>query len=130
MELGTFGAILKFAIEFEQVCAKFYREAGLNNGNWQALAASADKRAARLDRVRREMVTEMILEPITGLQAAAYQCDWNVSAPDRIIAQARAIEEMGRRFYGDMASCVSIAEVVRAFKKLAQEHENNRLALG
>jgi hypothetical protein len=118
MELGTYGAIFKFAIEFEQGCAKFYREVG---SDWATWATGAEKRGARLDRVRREMVQEMTLEPLVGLRSEDYAVDWTQRGIDAI----RAIEETGRRFYVDMAGHISVAEVARTFKKLAEEHETN-----
>jgi hypothetical protein len=93
MGLGTFGAIFKFAIEFEQACAKYYREVG---DEWTSLAAGAHKRAARLECVRREMVTEMILEPLTDRRSEDYAPDWTQKGPEAV----RAIEEMGRRSHG------------------------------
>jgi hypothetical protein len=57
---------------FEQVCAKYYREV---EGEWTSLATGADKRAAQLERVRRKMVTEMILEPLTDLRSEDYALD-------------------------------------------------------
>lgn len=130
MDLGTFGAILKFAIDFEEGCVKFYHEIGPGDGRWPAFASDAEKRVRALGRVRREMVTEMILEPIAGLQSGDYACDWVAGAPEQLIAQARSIEEVGRRFYQDVSSRVSIPEVGRTFLKFAQAHESNRIALG
>jgi len=118
MELGTFGAIFKFAIEFERASATWYRELG---NECTELAAGAEKRAERLDRVRREMVTEMILEPLSGLRSEDYAVDWTKKGPEAV----RAIEETGRHFYTDMAGRISVTEVARTFKKLAQEHGNN-----
>ncbi len=122
MELGTYGAIFKHAIEFEQACAAVYREMG---GAEASRAAEADKRVARLDRLRREMVTEMILEPLVGLRSEDYAPDRTARGP----AAAAAIEEMGARFYADVASRISVPEAARAFKKLGQEHENRYRAL-
>jgi rubrerythrin len=128
-ELGTFGAIFKFALEFEEASVRFYSEASQRISELEALVAKAQKHVKRLERLRREAVTEMILEPLRGLQAADYQVDWSVREPDMMMAQAMAIEEAGRRFYTDAAAQIPIIEATRAFKKLAKEHEHQRLAL-
>lgn len=129
MELGTFGAIFKFAIDFEQASAKKYDQARSSDNLFAELAAGARRRVARLDRVRPEMVTEMILELINGRRAADYQVDWTKGSQAPLLAQARAIEETGRRFYADMADCPSVAEVARVFKKLAEEHGHSLAVL-
>ena len=129
MELGTFGAIFKFAIDFEQASVTYYDQAMFGDSPFSELAVGAKKRGERLDRVRREMVTEMILEPISGHQAANYQMDWTMNGQVALVAHARAIEETGCRFYTDMAACVSVAEVARVFKKLAEEHARNLAVL-
>jgi len=125
MQLGTYGAIFRFAIEFEQACAEFYLKATAFDGRFGELEAGAKKRAARLNRMQREMIVEMILEPIRGLQSTDYHVDGMNCTQETVTSQARALEETGHRFYVDAAARVPIAEVARAFGKLAQEHDNN-----
>ena len=74
MELGTFGAIISFALELESQAYEYYED--LNNtvffqSNSQLMKGS-QKRSKRLRRIRQELVTEMILEPITGVESNDY----------------------------------------------------------
>ena len=71
MELGTFGAILTFAAEWEGEVAGWYglHTEGAQAGRLATLAAAARRREARLRRTRQEGVSEMILVPISGLDA-------------------------------------------------------------
>ena len=79
MELSTFGAVLAFAIEQEERLARFYQEAaerkdcGAARTVFQELARQNTKRRDLLVRTRQEQVTEMVLEPITGLRRADYE---------------------------------------------------------
>ena len=132
MELGTFGAILKFALELEERAAGFY-EAGARGGLAEVfgdLARGSRKRVRRLEQARRELVNEMILESITGLDAADYRLDLNTGAeePDRL-RLARALEETAARFYRDAAARMPIREVVRLFERLARENDKRRVRL-
>ena len=79
-----------------------------------------------LIRLRNELVTEMILAPIVGVDSDNYTVAWSHAIP----AGAREIEDAGRRFYADAGPKLSVPEATRAFKKLAQEHEANLVALG
>ncbi len=130
MELGTFGAVLKFALELEQQAAAFY-EAGAQGGlaeRFGDLARGSRKRIRRLEQARRELVNEMILESITGLEEEEYRIELDAGAgePERL-RQAQALEETSARFYRDAAAKMPIREVVRLFERLARENDK-RLA--
>jgi rubrerythrin len=132
MELGTFGAILRFAMNLEQQAADFYEGAagGGLEGTFRELARKSRKRLSRLERARREMVSEMILESITGLDGNAYGVDLD-TAPDEVglLRQAQALEETSARFYRDAADKMPIREVVRLFQRLARENEQRKAQL-
>ena len=74
MKLGTFGAILGFALQMEEQTASFYKTAAQDHPGelFTDMARRARKRVTRLERARREGVAEMILEPITGLDSDDY----------------------------------------------------------
>jgi hypothetical protein len=91
--LNTFGAILTFAIEMEGQIAAYYRALG------SPRVADADKRRTTLERVRRENVTEIKLEPIEGLAEADYVLNLADSSP----AGQQAVEATAARFYADTA---------------------------
>jgi rubrerythrin len=126
MELGTFGAILGFALELEGRAAEFYRTAarGELTGLFNDLAKASDKRVKRLERARRELVSEMILESITGLHSEAFAVELDPETKEaELRRQGRNLEQTIIQFYQDAAAKMPIREVVRLFKRLVREHE-------
>ncbi len=125
MELGTFGAILQFAMTLEEQAAGFYQAAatGMPAGRFGDLEQGARKRIKRLEQARREGVTEMILESITGLDGDSYAVSLDPDAgPDQRVRQAAAFEQTAAAFYRDAAVKMPIREVARLFSRLAEEH--------
>ncbi|MBE0690533.1 MAG: hypothetical protein IH587_10485 [Anaerolineae bacterium] len=111
--LNTFGAIMTFAIEMETKLRDYYQSAGD-----AARAADADKRRSNLERVRRENVTEIKLEPIEGLDEADYVLD--LTTPS---AEAHpAIETIAARFYQDVAPKINVREAQRALERCGRQH--------
>ncbi|MEW6716903.1 MAG: hypothetical protein AB1345_05315 [Chloroflexota bacterium] len=68
MELGTFGAILGWALELEGQAIAFYEKCarGRLEDTFNTLAQGSRRRLKRLEQARRELVAEIILESITG----------------------------------------------------------------
>ncbi len=131
MELGTFGAILRFAMQMEEQSAAFYEAASGAAPALRELGQGARKRLARLEQARREGVAEMILESITGLDGDAYAVTLDPRADAAALrAQAQEQEEAAARFYRDAAAKLPIREVARLFQRLAQEHESASLQVG
>lgn len=131
MELGTFGAILRFAMQTEEQSAAFYEAASEKAPAFGALAQGAHKRLARLEQARREGVAEMILESITGLDSEVYAVTLDPQADAVALGgQARALEGAAARFYRDAAAKLPIREVARLFQRLAQEHESASQQVG
>ena len=132
MELSTFGAILTFAAAWETESARFYESCARcgDVGPCASLAAGARKRAARVERARREGVSEMILIPITGLDGGNYRLDTEptTSAAERRV-HAEALEGARQRFYDDAAAVMPIREVATVLARLARENERNLAAL-
>lgn len=111
--LNTFGAILSFAIELEARLSDYYD--GLGS---LARAKAADKRRKKLERVRRENVVEITLEPIEGLSADDYALDLNdVSAAGQLEAARTAA-----RFYQDVAPKINVRAAQRALERCGREH--------
>src|SRR5690606_20328561 len=67
VELNSFGSVLSFAIALEVQLRNIHDEAGNKDA-----AAIAEKNRQKLERVRRENVVEITLEPIEGLDVANY----------------------------------------------------------
>jgi hypothetical protein len=126
MELGTFGAILRFALELEERAAAFYEQAGEPSANFRALAQGSRARIKTLQRARQEGVAEMILEAIHGLDDDAYAPP-DPSAP--IPTQALELETTAARFYSDAANKMPIPEIRRLFQRLGKENEERKAKL-
>lgn len=122
-ELGTFGAILRFAIKVEQEAAAYYEQLvqeSLDTAAQETVSALAQahrKRQQTVERMRREQVTEMILEPIYGLQEE----DWLLDLQRGKQQEAARAENLIAAFYTAAADKVSIPEVARGFRRLARE---------
>lgn len=114
VSLNAFGAILTFSIELETRLRDYYHSAGN-----ASRAADADKRRSTLERVRRENVTEIKLEPIEGLDEADYVLDLADTSP----AGQAAVEQIAARFYADVAPKINVREAQRALQRFARQHE-------
>lgn len=110
--LNTFGAILTFAIELEGQIADYYRAIG------SPRAIDADKRRSNLERVRRENVTEIKLEPIEGLDEANY----GLNLGDTSESGQKAVEATAARFYADTAPKLNVREAQRALERAGKQH--------
>jgi len=120
MELSTFGAICKFAMELEKAAAEFYarlaRDASPDRrAQFEALAQAHSRRMKMAEQARRELVTEMILEPIHGLSDDMWEL-----APG---ATPGELEARIASFYCAAADKVSIPQAGRFFRKLVHESE-------
>ncbi len=128
MEIGTFGAVFEAAIALEERLAARYQAQAANQPDhaaalYRELADDGAKRLKHLERIRRETVTEMILEPLTDLRlnddlAALGATD--ASAPLSPGA-ARSLELSANRFYNDAADKIRLAEAARALRRLGKE---------
>lgn len=130
MKLGTFGAVLKFAMELEDKALSFY-EAARNKSSisdyFESLVQRGQKRLKTLERVRRENTTEMILEPITGLDPDAYTPDISIpeGSDDKVVhSMAVALESKLHEFYTEAAAKVEfLIEAAYSLEALADENE-------
>lgn len=132
MELGTFGSILKYAIEIENEVIEFYRKASttLNDKKtvelFNELANRGEKRIKTLERVRRENTTEMILEPIKDFDSNDYSVNTEIpeDVDDKIIQEvARSIESKLELFYNTASQKIDfLSEAAYAFELLAEKN--------
>ena len=111
--LNTFGAILTHAIELESRLRDYYARS-----SQAERASAADKRRKKLERVRRENVVEITLEPIEGLDAASYDLDLD----DSSASGQQAVEGLAARFYQDVAAKINVRSARRALERCGQEH--------
>ena len=111
--LNTFGAVFTFAIELEGRLSAFYSEIGD-----AAKAKAADKRRKKLERVRRENVVEITLEPIVGLDAD----DYALELQDASAAGQTAAARLAAQFYRDAAPKINVRAAQRALERCGKEH--------
>ncbi|MDI9643600.1 MAG: hypothetical protein QFX35_00075 [Candidatus Verstraetearchaeota archaeon] len=131
MQLGTFGAILKFASELEDAAANFYEEAAKRASSerqklFSELSNASKKNKQMIDRTRRMEMQEMILEAITGIDSDNYKTDKDV-APDESanLRKAVEIESKAKKFYEDsMEKLGFLPNVKKTFAKLASEKQD------
>lgn len=111
--LNTFGAIMTHAITMETALGDYYREMGN-----EERAKAADKRRGKLERIRREAVLEITLEPIDGLDETDYALDLD----DTSEAGQQKIETIASRFYNDAAPKINVRQAQRALERAGKEH--------
>jgi len=134
MALSTFGAIMGFAAEMVGHARAAY-EALFEKAKdpelkatLQQLAVEEEKNQALMERTRREHVTEMILEPITGLYKKDY--DVHLSQAEQkddadFLKAALTLEAREKRFFDDASAKVPLPEVARIFRKISKKKEEN-----
>jgi len=130
VELTTFGAVVKFALDIEAEVSSFYESAiGVTTDPhlrnlFEALLNRGQKRIKTLLRIRRENVTEMILEPIAGLDSDAYKLVTAIpeGADDGVVREiATALETRAHEFYIHAAAKIDfLSEAAYSFELLAE----------
>lgn len=139
MQLNNFGSILTFAEELEAKDEAFYTSA-INNVEcaaykavFEQIAADCKKNQKTVQRVRRENVTEMILEGISDFSSDAY--DYEHGAPDDMkgadcLETAKKLEQRAQQYYLDAAQKIkALSEVSRELKMLAKKRKKHLEAL-
>ena len=134
MALGTFGAIMGFAsemvrnaLEIYQIAVEKAKDPALKE-TLQALLKEEEKNYSLMEQTRRENVTEMILEPITGLRQEDYEMDVKLSDHTKdvdLLKVALALEEKEKKFFIDSSAKIPLPEVARIFRRIAQRKEKN-----
>jgi len=130
MPLENFGSILNFAEEIETQDEEFYSLAAANPAcsNYQQLFAELGADAARniatVQRIRRENVTEMILEAVQDFKRASF-CEACAAAAEMSAAEAletaTRLEARADRYYSEAAEKLkALTEVARALKTLGK----------
>jgi len=134
MALSTFGAIMGFAGKITGQSADTYKTMVQKAKDPDlreilgTLSVEGGKSHSLMEKTRRENVTEMILEPITGLRQEDYEIDLKVvdSMEDTDLLKAALIlEEREKKFLIDVSIKVPLPEVARIFRKLAQKKLEN-----
>ncbi len=124
MELNKFGVILKFALEMEERAAEFY-EAAWNaapSPERKSAAQEARKNILRLQRMRRELVNEMLLEAISGFDYPLPPPPKPGADPEEIARHEETLRTYRRNFYRTAALKIEIVSpaVSQVFIKMAE----------
>ena len=132
-ELTSFGTLLTFAHSLEETAGAFAHQAArckACNERREELENCADRhkrRSEQVDRIRRERLNEVVLQPIYGMERARY-LPHNVIVSDSCEAEelldgVAALEERVAAFYEETATRAQnvLGGVERTFKKLARE---------
>ena len=135
VELNTFGAIIRFAIELETTITGFYKqiEDVQTTELFRTLGNLHKRRIAILEEILREKLNELILEPISGLNIDKYSIEMvELSVMDnsqisQIKEFAISIEKKSENFYLDSAKLAKSfsAEVTRIFERFGRENKLN-----
>ena len=135
----NFGTIFNFAEALEKQDMAFYTAAAANpacashRGLLEGLAKNCKKNVAGAQRTRRECVTEMILEPIKGLDLAVFQeTTEGVAAmdADAVLAKADQLERRAEQFYLTASEKLkALPEAAQGLRTSAKMRKRNRHAL-
>lgn len=130
MPLQNFGSILNFAEEIESQDRQFYAAAAGNpacaahRSLFESLAAEAARNVQTVERIRRENVTEMILEPVKDFTRAPFceSCEGAAAmTAGQVLDTARRLEQRAERYYLEAADKLkALTEVSRALKMLGK----------
>jgi len=105
---------MSYVIELETRLTSYYQAIGNADR-----ATSADKRRIKLERIRRENVVEITLEPIDGLDEADFPFNWE----DASDAGQTAVEAAFVQFYSAIAPKINVLTAQRALERCGQEHQ-------
>jgi hypothetical protein len=114
--INSFGSVMAFAINSESQLQAYYEALGNTDR-----AKETDKRRAKLERIRRENIVEITLEPIDGLDEADYPFDWG----DTSESGQKHNESLLAQFLADAAPKINVLPAQRALERCGQEHANN-----
>ena len=134
MSLTTFGAIMAFSFEMVRYALDTYSAAVQKAKDpalkemLETLLQETKKYLVLMEQIRRENITEMILEPIHGLQRADYEMDITLSDQTQdsgLVKTALSVEEKMRKFFYEASAKIHIPEVENLFLKLVKQKERN-----
>ena len=132
MELKNFGSVLNFAAELEENDGAFYQCAAQNPScqsckdlvEW--LSKEHKQNEQRILRVRRENVTEMILEPIKDFTRVPFIMECTGAERmglEEVLETARKLEMRSGHYYREAAEKLkALPEVSGELKRIGKKH--------
>lgn len=133
MPLKGFGVILTFAETIETENKDFYLKGksqlpeGEHKDFLDELIKEKEKQIKQVQRVRRENVAEMILEPVEDFTRDPFLIDVDkleAAEPGKIMEAARKLEERNRSYYKEAAKKMkALPEVASALQQLEKKQK-------
>lgn len=124
LSLNQFGSIMTFAIDIEEKLSQYYEAAAGKVDKYaeefKKRAKSSRDRKRKLERSRRENVTEITLEPVEGLDENDYKISSNLN--DYSVVSVNTIEKIVLQFYADVTPKINVLESRRVLKRCYKEH--------
>lgn len=139
-EITSFGTLLRFAMSLDRTAAERVAAAAAApacGDHRDALTAMARKHARRvedLERLARERLNEVVLQPLSGMVRQEYLPPEAASGDEpaaSILAGLAALEEASARFFGDAAERAVdvLGGLDRTFKRFAKGDRKRAQAL-
>jgi len=139
MALNTFGAIMGFAAEMIQQTETLYKtmvqkaKDPVLKEALQVMLGEEGKNHSLMEQTRRENVTEIILEPVTGLQQGDYEVEMKGmdQAQDAdLLKMALILEEREQKFFNGVSDKLPFPEVARIFRRWPRKKKSQSLNSG
>lgn len=131
---------MNFAEELETKDEQFYAAALINSESaphqavFKQILNDCKKNKKNIQRARRENVTEMILENISGFTRSPFVIDPGAPAAmnsQQLLEAAEKLEERAERYYLEAAEKIkALSEVARILKLVAKKRTAHRNSLG
>lgn len=128
MQLGTFGAILKYAIEIEDAATQYYGELAkkapdATKASIYEIFNSSKRNKQTLEKTRRMELQEMVLEAITGIDTLNYEVKFDIPVDFYTgLNDAIEIEKKASVFYLESSKKLSfLPNAKRTLEKLSKE---------
>jgi hypothetical protein len=112
--LNSFGSVMSYAIQLEAQLTAYYQTMGNDER-----ARESDKRRVKLERIRRENIVEITLEPIDDLDETDFTFNWQ----DTSAAGQKLIAGEFVAFYRKAAPKLNVLPAQRALERCGQEHQ-------
>ncbi len=137
MPLNNFGSILGFAEDIETQNMNFFSLVATNpacdDALFSDLAKSAKKRISEIQRVKRENVTEMVLEAVEGFHRDPFVVDVEddlTLTKEQASEQSQQLLDRSQSYYEQAAiKLKGQADVARALKVLAKKIKKEQMKL-
>jgi hypothetical protein len=138
-EISSFGTLLKFALALEATTAELESQASVapacapHQAELAAMAKKHTRRIGDLERLQRERLNEVILQPLSGMARDEYLP--TATLPEggaaELTAALAGLEENAARFYGDAAErgVNLLGGLDRTFKRFIKEDKKRAQTL-